>query len=92
MKFYSKNAVISSVEIAPRWCLLLLGKTCVKRPLQNRQNKKLNDNWKPNEDREYRRMFLGDHFATLLTGIKQYLILKKSLSFLEWLFYTGFTV
>ena len=35
---------------------LLYSKTCVKRPLINRQNRDLNDKWQLNEGRKYCRM------------------------------------
>ena len=47
-------------------------KTCVKRPLKNRHNKSLNDKWKLNEGRKYRRMQPLEHSAILLTCIKIY--------------------
>ena len=44
-------------------------KTCVKRPLKNRQNKDLNNNWLLNEGRKYCRMLHLEHSAILLTCI-----------------------
>ena len=32
--------------------LIIYNKTCLKRPLKNRQNKDLNDKWLPNESRK----------------------------------------
>ena len=60
----------------------MYSKTCLKRPLKNRQNKDLNDKWKLNEGQKYCRMFpfegqkycrmlKGEHSAILLTCIKQ---------------------
>ena len=46
-------------------------KTCLKRPLKNRQNKDLNDKWWHNEGRKYCRMLPLEHSAILLTCIKQ---------------------
>ena len=45
-------------------------KTCVKWPLQNRQNKDLNDKWLLNEGQKYCRMLPLEHSAILLTCIK----------------------
>ena len=45
-------------------------KTCVKRPLKNRQ-KGLNDNWYLNEGQKYCRMLPLEHSAILLTCIKR---------------------
>ena len=68
-------------------------KPCVKRPLENRQKKDLNDKWLLNEGREYCRMLPLEHSAILLTCIKLLLVLKINfLSFWEWPFYTGFNV
>ena len=46
-------------------------KTCVKRPLKNRQNKDLDDKWQLNEGQKYFRMLQGEHSAILLTCIKR---------------------
>ena len=44
-------------------------KTCLKRPLKNRQNKGLNDKCQLNESREYCRML--QHSAILLTCMRR---------------------
>ena len=46
-------------------------KTCLKRPLKNRQNKGLCGKWKLNEGRMYCRMLPLEHSAILLTCIKR---------------------
>ena len=71
----------------------LYSKTYVKRPLKNRQNKCLNDNWLLNEGRKYCRMLPLEHSAILLTCSKRQSVLKTIFwSFWEWQFYVGFTV
>ena len=45
-------------------------KTCVKRPLKNRQNKDLNDKCWLNEGQKYCRMLPLEHSAIVLTCIK----------------------
>ena len=40
-------------NLMPRLIYLLYSKTCVKQPLENRQNKDLNDKWQPNEGQKY---------------------------------------
>ena len=50
---------------------LLYSKTCVKRPLKNRQIKDLSDKWKLNEGQKYYRMLPLEHSAILLTCIKR---------------------
>ena len=67
-------------------------KTCLKGPLQNRQNKDLNDKWYLNEGRKYCRMLPLEHSAILLTCIMQSSVLKKIGLLFEWLLKTGFTV
>ena len=68
-------------------------KTCLKRPLKNRQNKDLNGKWLINEDRKYCRMLPLEHSAMLLTCIKRYLVLKTNFCVIfEWPLKTGFTV
>ena len=54
-------------------------KTCLKRPLKNRQNTDLNDKWKLNDGRKYFRMLPLEHSAILLTCIKRLLVLKTNL-------------
>ena len=49
----------------------IYGKTCLKRPLKNRQNKDLNDKWKLNEGRKYCRMLPLEHSAIHLTCLKR---------------------
>ena len=49
---------------------------CVKRILKIRQNKDVNDKWKPNEGRKYCRMLRLEHSAIRLTCIKPQLVLK----------------
>ena len=45
--------------------IVLCSKTCAKRPLENRQNKDLNDKWKLNEGHKYCRMLpLGEFCIT----------------------------
>ena len=51
-------------------------KTCLKRPLKNRQNKAFNGIWQLNECRKYCRMLPLEHSAILLTCIKRYSVLK----------------
>ena len=46
-------------------------KTCLKRPLKNKQNKDLNDKWLLNEGQKYCRMLPLGHSAILLTCIKR---------------------
>ena len=62
-------------------------KTCIKRSLKNRQNKDLDNNWYLNECQKYCRMHHLEHSAILLTCIY-----RQFFNFLEWPFYTGFTV
>ena len=45
----------------------MYSKTCVKRPLKNRQNKDLNDKWYLNEGHKYCRKLSLEHSAILLT-------------------------
>ena len=52
--------------------------TCVKRPLKNRQNKDLDNNWELNEGQKYCRMLHLEHSAILLTCIKRELVLKTN--------------
>ena len=51
--------------------LLVFSKTCVKRPLKDRQNKDLNDQLSLNAGRKYCRMLPLEHSAILLTCIKR---------------------
>ena len=46
-------------------------KTCLKRPLKNRQNKDVNYKWYLNEGQKYCRMLPLEHSAILLTCIKR---------------------
>ena len=47
-------------QYAIKLTLHTVNKTCVKRPLQNRQNKDLNDKWQLNEGQKYCRMLCLD--------------------------------
>ena len=68
-------------------------KTCLKRPLKNRQNKSLNRKWWLNEGRKYCRMPQGQHSAILSTCTKRFLVLKTNCVVLyEYPLRTGFTV
>ena len=49
----------------------MYSKTCVKRPLINKQNKDLNDKWQLNEGQKYCRMLPLEHSAMLLISIEQ---------------------
>ena len=49
----------------------MYSKTCVKRPLKNRQNKDLNDKWYLNERSKVLQNALLEHSAILLTYIKR---------------------
>ena len=51
--------------------LLRYSKTCLKRPLKNRQNKDDNDKRQLNEGQKYCRMLPLEHSAILLTCIKR---------------------
>ena len=62
---------------------VIYSKTCVKRPLKNRQNKALNDRWLLNEGRKYCRMLPLEHSAILLTCIKRSLGLKPIFGLFE---------
>ena len=44
---------------------MMYSKTCLKRPLYNRQNKDLNDKWQLNEGQKYCRMLPFEHSAIL---------------------------
>ena len=44
---------------------VMYSKTCLKRPLYNRQNKDLNDKWQLNEGQKYCRMLPFEHSAIL---------------------------
>ena len=57
-------------------------KTCLKRPLKNRQNKDLNDKWKLHAGLKYCRMLPLEHSVILLTCIKRQSVLKKNLVFI----------
>ena len=57
---------------------VLYSKTCVKRPLKNRQNNDLNDKWWLNEGRKYCRMLPLAHSAILLACIKRLLFLNPN--------------
>ena len=46
-------------------------KTCVKRPLKNRQNKDVNDKWQLHEGQKYCRMLPLEHSSILLHCIKR---------------------
>ena len=46
-------------------------KTCVKRPLQNKHKKDVNDNWELNEGRTYYRMLALEHSTIHLTCTKR---------------------
>ena len=65
--------------------LIVYSKTCVKRPLKNRQNNDLNDKWYLNEGRKYCRMLPLEHSAIhsaiLLTYFKRKLVLKTNNQF-----------
>ena len=68
-------------------------KTCVKRPLSIRPKICFQDQLSLNAGQKYCRMPQGEHSAILLTFIKLPFVFKIFvLSFLEWLFYTGFTL
>ena len=69
-------------------------KTCLKRPLKNRQNKCLKDRLSLNEGQKYGAFSNTlEHSAILLTCIRRSLVLKTNFSLLfEWLLKTGFTV
>ena len=58
-------------------------KTCVKRPLKNRQNKDLNDKWGLNASQKYCRMVHLEHSAILVTCIKRYWSWKPMFSRFE---------
>ena len=51
--------------------IIVYSKTCVKRPLKNRQNEDLNDPLLIDAGRKYCRMLLLEHSAILLTCIKR---------------------
>ena len=53
-------------------------KTCLKLPLQNRQNKGLNGKLWLKEGHKYYRMLLLEHSAMLLTCIQRYSILETN--------------
>ena len=62
----------------------MYSKTCLKRPLKNRQNIYPIDKWQLNEGQKYCRMLPMEHSAILLTCIKQQLVLKTNFgAFLE---------
>ena len=67
-------ADMASVGIAPNDIFMQIqayyNKTCVKRPLKNRQNKDLYDKWLLYEGRKYSKMLPLGHSAILLTCIK----------------------
>ena len=67
----------AAYSLAMKVCLRY-GKTCVKRPLKNRQSKDLYDKWYLNEGRKYCRMLPLEHSAILLTCIQQLLVLKTN--------------
>ena len=75
-------------------CLLMkYSKTCVKRPLSERQKIGFQDQLWLNAGQKHCRMLPLVHSAILLTFIKLPLAIKAFvLSIFEWLFYTGFTV
>ena len=56
-------------HLYPRVCIV---KTCLKRPLQKRQNKDLDDRWQLNEGQKYCRMLQLENSAIRLTCIMRY--------------------
>ena len=56
----------------------IYSKTCLKRPLKNRQNKGVNDKRYFNEGPKYCRMLSLEHSAILLTCIKRQSVLKTN--------------
>ena len=71
----------------------MYSKTCVKRPLSNRQKIGFQDQLLLNAGQKYCRMLQGEHSAILSTFIKLPFVIKIFvLSIFEWPFYTGFTV
>ena len=74
-------------------CFAKYSKTCLKRPLKNRQNEDINDKWLLNEGRKYCRMLPLELSAILLTCTKRCPVLKNNFGLLiEWPLKTGFTV
>ena len=68
-------------------------KTCVKLPLSKRPKIGFQDQLSLNAGQKYCRMLQGEHSAILSTFIKLSFIIKIFvLFFVEWPFYTGFTV
>ena len=61
-------------------------KTCLKRPVKNRQNRGLNKKWEPNEGQMNCRMLPLEHSAILLTFIKLPFVIKI---IVFWLLLTG---
>ena len=73
--------------------MVLLYKTCVKRPLSKRQKIGFQDQISLNAGQKYCRMLHRKHSAILSTFIKLKFVIKPFLLFIfEWPFYTGFTV
>ena len=68
-------------------------KTCVKRPLSNRQKIGFQNQLSLNAGQKYCRILQGEHSAILLNFIKLPFVIKIfALSIFEWPFYAGFTV
>ena len=67
----SKKTFLMSILSGCLRQVILYNKTCVQRPLKNRQSKNLNDKWLLNEGRKYYRILQGEHSAILLTSIKR---------------------
>ena len=73
--------------------MVLLYKTCVKRPLSNRQKIGFKDRILLNAGQKYFRMLQVEHSAILSTFIKLPFVIKPFVFvYFEWQLYTGFTV
>ena len=71
----------------------IYSKTCLKRPLKKKTKSWFSDRVLLNEGQKYCRMLQWEHFAILLTFIKQPFVIKIFvLPILEWPLKTGFTV